>query len=855
MIPIALRIAGFLSYLEPVEVDFSGFEMACISGANGAGKSSLLDAITWCLFGEARSKDDEAVIHSSPNAKAAEVTFTFAYESNIYRVSRAKPRGKTSVLEFHVQTADGAWRPMTESSLRATEKHITQTLRLDYETFVNASFFLQGKADQFAQKNPAKRKEILASILGLEQWEDYKQRAAERRKGVESELAGVDATLRDKNDELAQEQERRETLKNLEEDLRQSQRSRKDKQDLLDASRRQEEMLKGHLKLVEEQEKRLNEAQLRLDGQKSTLDARKVERDGYQSKVAAAGEIRAAHQRWQLARGEAERWSGLFAQFSRQKSERDQLQAVIDLQRDLLKQEQTSLSASQAENLKEALSLPVIEADLQAVKVLIEGLIIDQARLPDVENERDRLNSTASDLTAHNRQLKSEGEAVSERIARLSEVEEANCPLCGQPLTEQHREDLVVELEAQRAEMRATYSANQEAIQAAEKQRRDLDGEITRLRGLDVEIRKQTASRARLETNLAQSRARVEAWQNNGARRLGEVERQLAEHDFAKAEREQLERLDTQLRRLGYDAAAHEAALQTEQAGRESEAQLRALESAESALQPLGREIAELEKQIEDAEWQIAAQKESTVKARKKYDEDAALLPDLDALEDEVRILQEHENKTRLAVGGAKQKVDVLTQVRKQAQALTREKEELQKQIARLKMLEKAFGKDGVPALLIEEALPEIQAQANDILERLSGGAMNVRFNTQKDYKDKNREGQRETLEIIISDATGERAYELFSGGEAFRINFAIRLALSRVLAQRAGARLQTLVIDEGFGSQDAEGRQRLLEALNLVKPDFAKVLVITHLEDLKDAFPARIEVEKTPSGSRVRVV
>jgi DNA repair protein SbcC/Rad50 len=146
--------------------------------------------------------------------------------------------------------------------------------------------------------------------------------------------------------------------------------------------------------------------------------------------------------------------------------------------------------------------------------------------------------------------------------------------------------------------------------------------------------------------------------------------------------------------------------------------------------------------------------------------------------------------------------------------------------------------------------------QANDILDRLSAGAMQVHFATQKEYKDKNREDKMETLEIEISDESGKtRAYELFSGGEAFRVNFAIRLALSRVLAQRAGARLRTLVIDEGFGSQDALGRQRLIEAINMVKPDFAKILVITHLEELKEAFPSRIEVEKGPNGSMVKVV
>ncbi len=75
------------------------------------------------------------------------------------------------------------------------------------------------------------------------------------------------------------------------------------------------------------------------------------------------------------------------------------------------------------------------------------------------------------------------------------------------------------------------------------------------------------------------------------------------------------------------------------------------------------------------------------------------------------------------------------------------------------------------------------------------------------------------------------------------------------MLARRTGARLQTLVIDEGFGSQDALGRQRLVEAINTVRKDFAKILIITHLDELKEAFPNRIEVEKTPRGSSVRVM
>ena len=227
----------------------------------------------------------------------------------------------------------------------------------------------------------------------------------------------------------------------------------------------------------------------------------------------------------------------------------------------------------------------------------------------------------------------------------------------------------------------------------------------------------------------------------------------------------------------------------------------------------------------------------------------------LDEAERALRDLQEQVNRLNQEVGAARQKVSVLDELRKRKADFSSTREALALQIAHHKTLERAFGKDGVPALLIEQALPEIESKANELLDRLSDGQMSIRFVTQAEYKDKKRDDLKETLDIQISDAAGMRDYEMYSGGEAFRVNFAIRLALSEVLAQRKGARLQTLVIDEGFGSQDVQGRQRLIEAINLVRNDFAKILVITHLDELKDAFPTRIEVEKTDHGSTVQVI
>jgi exonuclease SbcC len=111
-----------------------------------------------------------------------------------------------------------------------------------------------------------------------------------------------------------------------------------------------------------------------------------------------------------------------------------------------------------------------------------------------------------------------------------------------------------------------------------------------------------------------------------------------------------------------------------------------------------------------------------------------------------------------------------------------------------------------------------------------------------------------ETLDIQIADELGTRDYEMYSGGEAFRINFAIRVALSQMLARRAGAQLRTLFIDEGFGTQDADGRDRLIEAITAIQDNFDLILVITHIDELRDHFPVHVIVEKTQSGSRVSV-
>jgi len=852
MIPQYIRISGFLSYRDPVELDFSGLDLACISGSNGAGKSSLLDAITWVLFGQARRRDD-ALINSF--AKTADVILDFWYENNLYRVQRVKSFGKTALLEFYVHDADGSWKPLTEHSLRETETRIEQTLRMDYETFTNASFFLQGKADQFSQQRPGDRKRILSSILGLDAWEVYRESTTERRRLQEADLKLVDSRLEEQEEELRQEPERLQRLKELEASLAQWTTLRQTKEVSLESIRRLSASLAEQRRLVEMIAVQMQTSRLRIEQRTSLLSARRSERQSFQEQLAKADEVLAAYQSWQIARKELERWEGTAANFRQYEGQRSAPLLAIQAERSRLEQVQSTLQEQAALAAEWENQLLQLQTELEKTQQQVETFSLQLEQRPNLENELRSLQESQSELQAENRRLKDEMSELKERIEQLKEMSGATCPLCGQPLGPEERLQLIASLESSGKEKGDLYRKNLDQSRLVDERRQKIQTDLVNLQQVEEVLRTSQRQLDQYHDRQRQIEQALEDWHTTGATRLSDVARCLAEESYAQEARAELARIDAALQELGYDVAAHDAARRAEQEGRSSEEGLRQLEVARAALAPLEREIGELEQQLVRDESEFTELEKTHQQAQQRYDESAASTPDLAQAEADLLSIQEQENRTRMQVGGARQAVEVLDSVRARQTELNTRRQEITQRITRLKLLERAFGKDGVPALLIEQALPEIESQANEVLDRLSNGNMSVRFATQKDYKDKNREDKKETLDILISDQAGMREYELFSGGEAFRVNFAIRLALSRVLAQRAGARLQTLVIDEGFGSQDAEGRQRLVEAINLVRTDFARVLVITHLEELKDAFPARIEVEKTARGSQVRIV
>jgi len=246
---------------------------------------------------------------------------------------------------------------------------------------------------------------------------------------------------------------------------------------------------------------------------------------------------------------------------------------------------------------------------------------------------------------------------------------------------------------------------------------------------------------------------------------------------------------------------------------------------------------------------------EADSQKRQNLSEELKQLPQL------VSDLMQTENEYQTLAAQQKQAQEEVWQVRAKLQRCSEleikkgERGKLLAQVSReeriYRDLVEAFGKRGVQALLIEMVLPEIEIEADRLLGRMTDNRMHIKIETQRETK---KGDLLETLDINVSDELGTRNYEMFSGGEAFRIDFAIRIALSKLLVKRAGAPLPTLIIDEGFGTQDSTGIEKLKEAINSIQDDFDKILVVTHVDELRDAFPSRISVIKTAEGSTLEV-
>jgi exonuclease SbcC len=853
MLPTRLELRNFIAYRQPDPLILDGIHLACLTGPNGAGKSSLLDAITWALWGKARVRSDDDLIYQGQSEML--VQLDFLQGDSRYRVVRQRLKGKTprsgrSLLDLFMWDDEQArWQPLSAPSLRETERKIVELLRLDHETFVHSAFLQQGQADAFTVKTAAERKRILADILGLGLWEVYEERAKTRLRQIDHNLDVIAIELENIARQEAEEPALRRDLAVAEAAhadailLREEAEAR-----YQEVAGAQEQMNAATARLAQA-EHRIKQRQRDLDEIEGELARHQQQLDRLAGVVEDQETIQEGYAQLQAARAADQQLGEKLQAMSLIKDRLTDTDRRIEAARAELENQATTHRTRIETAERSAADLDALYADLVDVRAEVERLETLEVRRDELQTTINTLNEEHAEIRTLNKSLYAEMQAIKTRIETV-QAAEATCPLCGQPLGEEHKAALLADLQAEGTERGDTYRANEarrkenEAIIKAHRAEiEEIEGELSRLLAL-----RERAGKLEARVEEAQFAAdRIQAELSE----LQVVQMMLESGEYAQELQVQRETIQDEIDALGYDSDAHTAARETLTVYAEYDSRQRDLEVAL-------KQVPEIEAALQHAE----ARRERWLKVLEEEEQEAAAAQvEIDALKEQVEEAHRREEEVRKRRTEERHALEQVTRVQQALNALEyarQRKADLEQRRLVLSAdksiyeeLRAAFGKNGIPAMIIEAAIPELEESANHLLTRMTDGRMHVRLDTQRE---KRTGGVAETLDILIGDELGTRSYESYSGGEAFRVNFAIRVALSQMLARRAGAQLRTLFIDEGFGTQDDSGRQRLVEAINSVQDQFDLLLVITHIDELRDAFPVQITIHKTPDGSRISV-
>lgn len=902
MIPLKLQLKNFLSYgSETQDLDFEPYHMICLSGKNGHGKSALLDALTWVLWGQARkvagtSKADDGLMRLNQNHMM--VCLDFTCNGITYRVRREYTLHQSkalSHLDFGIINPETQQlQPLSDKTIRATQEKINAVLGLDYDAFINSAFLRQGQSNEFSKKSARERKEILASILGLERYEVLRRKALDALRVAQQEKDGLTAQQTSAAQEISTKNNVLEQLSTIHNQL-------------ADLAQQEHKILHEHQSIEVSLNETLQQKNM-LMAQQALYDQAQRARKEYATTLLERINL------WRSVHRQHHRISDYIDAY---KTSTDLEEKLHALQPQVMnyRAQQTALAHTkeQLNSIKEQLVLT--HAQQQQTKLTEQAKLHSTCSYYETHEKELHKNITketselqairASIITAkkqgeaHDTKLKDQaiieaqferrkqcyhhwieqGKALQEKLndldikkTTLTKNSCSTCPLCLQNLSAATRE-LVLN----------SFDENQKTITRTIKR---LSSVVPQLKQRLVEqhaVLKAYASiqqeRDIINTRLSDYEQAI-ITKETILRDLQQQQMQLTTEKAAAQKK--LAVLAQELMSMGSldSFVEHNQTYQTLKKQSEQQqnelAQLATLDQEYQTLTSKLNALSSQRKEYEKLMHDIALQQERSQEIRKisssirrikteSLNLKLALeaLPRLDKTVIDLQQQKQQCEQTRAALLSKKESIlHVRGGLEHQKALLEKKEEELQKFQERITTLDQtindyqainqALGKDGIQALLIEEALPDIELEANNILGKLTDNQAHIIIESLRDLKSGST---KETLDIKISDSLGIRPYEMFSGGEAFRIDFALRIAISKLLARRAGATMQLLIIDEGFGSQDEEGLANIMDMLYKIQDSFAKIVIVSHLASLKEQFPVHFVIQKTPHGSTINIV
>ncbi|MEM7757509.1 MAG: exonuclease subunit SbcC, partial [Cyanobacteria bacterium P01_A01_bin.40] len=937
MIPLQLTLKNFLSYRDAT-LNFKGLHTACICGANGAGKSSLLEAITWVVWGKSRAATEDDVINGG--AKNVRVDFDFSCNGQTYRVIRSRTRGRSSSLEFQVETKAGNFRSITAKGLRATQESIVSCLKLDYDTFTNSAYLRQGRADEFMLRRPSERKQILADLLKLDRYEQLSGKAKDTAKEYKGKIEQLKQNLEPLEIELAKRKEIAAELEQITQELTKLQQSQ-------EQDRLQLQQLQGIEYQRQNWEKQLTIQQTQHQNLAQDCDRATKDINVLQGQLKALNNL--IHQEAEITQGynqllawqqSEKELSAKFATHQEAQQQRQQLEKQLSQQKNqlnlkinqiqtrlesieqqeqeitkvlsktqdvegaLVKLEKARQQLTELDRLQQYIS-PLIRqktdlereinreeaklsAKLDQLHQATQRLALDIEKVPEKRNQlltvdaqidqlkkkevyRDRVKQKGTErrefqtkLQENQRLYEKQLHELQQKLQMLSNPDAA-CPLCDRELDEHHRHQVVGKtqkkqqeieeqiwvireqlstcdreiqllinehraisqeisafdsLQKQYGQLEAQLEATEEVyeqLRVTQDERdslerslqsgsyaEELQAEIKRVAGelQTLNYDEQTHALVRGEVNSLRwaeiKQAKIEdAKKRQGKldeqkpllqKEMGDLQTSLEKLHINSEIQQQINTLDRQILELGYDRTTHQNLLASLRQAQSWQLKHQELKKAQQEYPQIQEKLAELE-QLLQARRQNKQQSLEQLQAHLAQKETIAdNRQQIQTLDQQIHQRRQQLDELISRSGRLQQSLTQIDQLKVQHQDTGKQLQAYEKQYRIYQELTQAFGKNGIQALTIENILPQLEAEANQILARLTGNQFHVQFLTQKATKGTSKKKTKliDTLDIVIADAGGTRPYETYSGGEAFRINFSVRLALAKLLAQRS---------------------------------------------------------------------
>lgn len=868
MTPKRLRLRNFLSYGEEhCELRFDQLHVACIVGKNGAGKSSLLESIAWCIWGESPRGRNRDVIRQG--AEQARVEFEFEQDEKLYRIVRTARRSGniTQSVEFFYWNAEREqFMPLSGNSIRETSEKILRVVGMSYDTFINSVFLMQGRSNEFTVQSPTKRKEILAEILQIERYAKIAEDAKERRKKFEEKDVQLTSHLELLGRELEKEPKVRQDFDAAQARLSELiQQKAKLDDELAQCEKEIEELKQKEIDLATENS-RLSNIETREKECQKQIEEQEQEKSILTEKLSKREQVEQDVKEYERLKAELNALEGVAEHYHRLRERLQNTQNQIQLARQKLEQEiereRQSLEMLRKEEARyqnEINRKQEAQTELAQLREKLNTLQDKIADLPKLRSNAENLAKESGTIAAKVQSCKQQMSEIEKKGKAFKELKETNCPVCHSELTPERREKVLTDYREQYRTLKTESDMLNQRAHEIELEIKDIKKAIAE-REKNEKDAKEIGNKIARMTSVLENFEHSEENLRETRQTLAESEQkikvlceQLQSESFATELKQQETMLQNELSALGYNAEQHAALRKQLNELATAPVELEKIKTAAQNLEKCTKKIAELQ----DALEQLRSEKD---KVQKKVEdlknEVAALKPSENkkvALQESLNDCNKKITDKTVEVNSLQKDLNELEKRREELEQIKREKSANAEEIELYKHIEEAFGVRGIQSILIEDAVPTIEQEANRILQNLTNNHLALNIETKRQQQN---EKVVESLDIYISDESGTvRDYNTFSGGEKFRVDFALRVAISKLLASQHNSGPKMLVIDEGFGSQDKDGLDAMLEAINVVKDDFEKVFIVTHLDELKEQFETKIFVSKdAASGSRFEV-